>query len=314
MSEFDEGQDVVMRRRHRDQPFVAVPTQTVLDCRMKPDALGVLTYMLMRSSIPGGWRFRIREVARHFNCGSTGKRISSAMQDLEALGYLERLQVRDDRGRVCGMEYIVDEISESAVPWSAEMENGVLDDIESRTRFSGSRKTVPRETDTTKKEDKQKEEKQKDLLSASADGLRQEQQKAKTENVKRKEQTPTVKAPTPQQLMPFLAAWNENRNPARMSQHRGLDRDQTALLQQMVAGHGGDLDAALATWTLAVQKLAAVDTRQPTNWWGDPSQPKRGLANAARHWSKHAVEHKPSAAAVKAQPAYDKFELDDEEI
>lgn len=295
------AQELGARLIPHGDPFAIIPLSTILDSRMTPEALGILNYLVVRSRMPGGWTFYTSEIARHFKVGQSGGKIRSCLGQLEDLGYIARERTRDQKGRLTGQSIAVSVVP---VDWQ-KAKNADDNGIESTSRFS-SRGQASCGQSSARYRDKQIEEKKDLLMSTDVDGMVEKQ--AKTREGQMDEQASPVKAkkeraPTPQQLMPFLAVWNQHRNPARMSQHRGLDRDQTALLQQMVAGHGGDVDAALTSWTLAVQKLAAVDTRQPSNWWGDPSQPKRGLANAARHWSKHAVEHAaPARVSAPTRP------------
>lgn len=95
------------------EPFTPVPRRSILDARMTPEALGILTYMIMRAGLED-WKFYVSEIAANFNCGARGDKVRTALRELIDLGYVVREQVRDDRGRVAGYRYLVSDVSATA--------------------------------------------------------------------------------------------------------------------------------------------------------------------------------------------------------
>jgi len=66
---------------------------------------GLMAYLL---SLPDDWQIYVTELSNHHNDGVTS--IKNALKELERFGYLQRERMRDQYGKMIGMEYILREI------------------------------------------------------------------------------------------------------------------------------------------------------------------------------------------------------------
>lgn len=99
-----------------DRGYVAVPLITVMDPRMSPKALGLLTYALARQSMPGvEWRLYVSEIASNFCTGVEA--VETGLKELEQLGYARYVRNPRSRGRFTGGRYVVTATSDSAPAW-----------------------------------------------------------------------------------------------------------------------------------------------------------------------------------------------------
>lgn len=92
---------VVRRRR-----ATTVPNELVTDWRLSLKSKGLMLVLLSR---PANWRFKVSGLAAFCHCGRDA--IRTALEEMEAAGYLERKQGRAERGKFGGNEYIVYDVS-----------------------------------------------------------------------------------------------------------------------------------------------------------------------------------------------------------
>lgn len=86
----------------------------------------------------------------------------------------------------------------------------------------------------------------------------------------------------------FVDAWNAGRH-ARFASKRVLAPAEHRSLEALVKAHGGDVEAGLETWTLAVAEVARLGADSSALFWGDTSRrPAPTMANLLPHWGKHA--------------------------
>lgn len=76
--------------------YTTIENDTARDTRLSWTALGILVNLL---SHVDGWRIRNDDFVRPHH-GSGREAVARAMRDLVELGYLERTNVRDHRGRL----------------------------------------------------------------------------------------------------------------------------------------------------------------------------------------------------------------------
>ena len=77
----------------------------VRDKNISLKAIGLLTVFL---TLPDDWKFSIRGTAAIVKDGKAS--IQSAMKELKAAGYLETTQMRDEKGKLGKMMYIIYEV------------------------------------------------------------------------------------------------------------------------------------------------------------------------------------------------------------
>ena len=100
----------IIRRSVRPSHYTVIDNLVLQDKRMSWKAQGLLTYLL---SLPDSWQVNIKHLAKERPDGKEST--LSGLKELKALGYLKKICVRDDRGRVLRWETQV-----FASPWNAE--------------------------------------------------------------------------------------------------------------------------------------------------------------------------------------------------
>lgn len=85
-----------------ENKFTTIPNETLADERLSWKAKGLLSYLL---SLPYDWEVYTSEVVRHSTDGT--KSLTSGLNELIELGYIERVQVRGEKGYYNGWEYSV---------------------------------------------------------------------------------------------------------------------------------------------------------------------------------------------------------------
>lgn len=89
-------------RVNREHGYYAMPRDPAMDNRLSNKALGLLCRIL---SYPEDWQLSVAGLVKIIPDGKAA--VNSGLQELEALGYLERRRIRDDKGVFVCMEYIV---------------------------------------------------------------------------------------------------------------------------------------------------------------------------------------------------------------
>ena len=93
---------MIIRRKHSGD-FAIIPNGTANDENLKADALGVLVYLLAK---PHDWKVIIADLRKRFGIGRN--RVYAILNELAAVGYVQRTQRRDDEcSRFVDVEYIV---------------------------------------------------------------------------------------------------------------------------------------------------------------------------------------------------------------
>lgn len=87
---------------NKDKNFTVISNDIFKDMRISLKAKGLLTTML---SCPDNWNYTIEGLSKITKDGKAS--IRSALAELEEYGYLERKQLRNDRGVFTDLEYIV---------------------------------------------------------------------------------------------------------------------------------------------------------------------------------------------------------------
>lgn len=97
----------------KEQNFTIISNDIFKDTRLSFKAKGLLTTML---SCPPNWNYTIEGLSKISKDGKAS--IRSALAELEEFGYLERKQLRDEKGSFTDLEYIVYEKSTTENPIS----------------------------------------------------------------------------------------------------------------------------------------------------------------------------------------------------
>lgn len=91
----------VIRRRH-NRNFTVVTNEVMDDERLSAEALGVLNFLLSRSS---NWNVSTAHLGKRFNMGKD--RTLRIIKELREAGYLTKEFERDAKGQIVGTEYVV---------------------------------------------------------------------------------------------------------------------------------------------------------------------------------------------------------------
>ncbi|ETO40012.1 hypothetical protein B808_1121 [Fructilactobacillus florum 8D] len=91
--------------RNRESTFTSADNKLVRDERLSWKARGIFIYLFSQSE---NWEFYETEVMNHATDGRTSLR--SGLAELEKYGYLVRKQLKNDKGKFSGWEWIIDDI------------------------------------------------------------------------------------------------------------------------------------------------------------------------------------------------------------
>lgn len=114
----------------KEQNYTIISNDIFKDIRLSFKAKGLLTTML---SCPPNWNYTIEGLSKISKDGKAS--IRSALAELEEFGYLERKQLRDEKGSFTDLEYVVYEKPKTKNPIS---ENPTTDNpiSENRTQLN----------------------------------------------------------------------------------------------------------------------------------------------------------------------------------
>jgi len=93
---------IYRRDKSKTSHYTVIPNATLRDADIKPESLGVLTYLL---SHVDEWQVTNKALSNHFNI-STG-RVSKITEDLASHGYIWRDNVMDSKGKIIRWDWIV---------------------------------------------------------------------------------------------------------------------------------------------------------------------------------------------------------------
>lgn len=269
-------------RAKRKSNFTILNNNVLRDSRLSLKAKGLLALML---SFPDDWHFREGHLGSLSADGRDAHR--SGLKELQAAGYIERVQLRDKAGKLAGTKLIVHD-----EPFTADGFSG--------DGFSGAGETPP--TNTYYNQDLENEE---NPMSAFADeagdqepvneGKAQEGSASPTaspsltsERAREKKASRQTKAQRvaleKSRMESLLAVWNEHRGNLPQSRVLGADL-QHKLLNFIEWCDIGGLDAAQAMAVVTKAVVASGDYhkdrhRRPTSY---------GLGNllAKGNWEKY---------------------------
>ena len=101
-----EKQTMIRVRKNKENPFVMLDKRLFEDTRLSWKAKGLLGYLLSR---PDDWTIRVSDLIKRSTDGETS--VYTGLKELEENGYMERVRVRDDKGKFLRVEYFVYEQS-----------------------------------------------------------------------------------------------------------------------------------------------------------------------------------------------------------
>ncbi len=104
-------------RVDKSRDFTVISNTVFKDKTLSARAKGLLAEML---SLPEDWDYTLKSLATLFSDGIDS--IRSGIRELEAHGYMVRKRVRDEKGRLAGVEYVIYETPQ-AVENSAPTES-----------------------------------------------------------------------------------------------------------------------------------------------------------------------------------------------
>ena len=102
---------IVRVARDRAHPYSIVNNTAWRDPRLSWPAKGIIGYLL---TMPDDWQVMMGHLVQQSSCGRDAT--YSGLRDLENAGYIRRTRVRDERGRIVRLEYVVFEVPQSAAP------------------------------------------------------------------------------------------------------------------------------------------------------------------------------------------------------
>ena len=115
----------IIRRSLRPSHYTVIDNQVLQDKRLSWKAQGLLTYLL---SLPDSWQINTKHLSKERSDGKDST--LSGLKELEALGYVKKICVRDDRGRILRWENQVFDLPQSGEgeePETGEPESGFPD-------------------------------------------------------------------------------------------------------------------------------------------------------------------------------------------
>ncbi|MGN0536373.1 MAG: helix-turn-helix domain-containing protein, partial [Acutalibacteraceae bacterium] len=101
----------------QQKDFTIMANHHLRNRKLSLKAKGLQSLML---SLPEDWDYTLRGLAAI--CGDGVDSISSALKELEDAGYIVRKRIRNAQGRLCGTEYIIYQIPQTASAESLEEE------------------------------------------------------------------------------------------------------------------------------------------------------------------------------------------------
>ena len=101
----------IIRVAHGHAPYTVIDRRVLEDERLSWAARGILGYLLAK---PDDWQLRIGDLRRRGDLGRDA--LYRVLKQLRAHGYVERRVVRDARGRIAEIEYLVHEVPSAVRP------------------------------------------------------------------------------------------------------------------------------------------------------------------------------------------------------
>ena len=92
-------------RIEKTKDYTIIHNRFLREKSMSLKTKGLMAYLL---SLPDDWKIYVTELQNNHSDGVTS--IKNALKELERFGYLQRERIRDQYGKMLGMEYILREI------------------------------------------------------------------------------------------------------------------------------------------------------------------------------------------------------------
>lgn len=102
----DSKKNIFRVQKSKENPYVMINKSFFNDTSLSLKAKGLLGYIL---TLPDDWKIYENELVNHHKDGRDSVR--SAIKELINAGYIERVQTRNEKGRITGYEYSVYEVS-----------------------------------------------------------------------------------------------------------------------------------------------------------------------------------------------------------
>ena len=112
----------IMRvEKNKENPYLMLNKTSLNDKKLSWKAKGLHAYLM---SLPDDWKIYIEELMTHAKDARDSTR--TAVNELIDAGYIKRTDIKDERGRFCGKEYIVYEtpLEKDASPENGKPVNG----------------------------------------------------------------------------------------------------------------------------------------------------------------------------------------------
>ncbi|MDQ7129505.1 DnaD domain protein [Mammaliicoccus sciuri] len=158
-----------------DGDFVLVHKGFIYDSNISAKAKGILLYLLSR---PNNWKIYTSEIQKHMTDGL--KAVNSGVNELIAIGYIERKQTRKDNGDFGEYEYYVYEkpkkirgmpFGESAKMENAKMENAVGENAKGQATNNNSTNNDLTNNDSNKNNSSSKQQSPFDFYQSNGFGV-----------------------------------------------------------------------------------------------------------------------------------------------
>ncbi len=112
----------IIRVAHGHAPYTVIDRRVLEDERLSWAARGILGYLLAK---PDDWQLRIGDLRRRGDLGRDA--LYRVLKQLRAHGYVERRVLRDPRGRIAEIDYLVHEVPSAACPLPENPDTGEPD-------------------------------------------------------------------------------------------------------------------------------------------------------------------------------------------
>ncbi|RXY87100.1 MULTISPECIES: DnaD domain protein [Bacteria] len=158
-----------------DGDFVLVHKGFIYDPNISAKAKGILLYLLSR---PNNWKIYTSEIQKHMTDGL--KAVNSGVNELIAIGYIERKQTRKENGDFGEYEYYVYEkpkkirempFGESAKMENAKMENAVGENAKGQATNNNSNNNDLNNIDSNKNNSSSKQQSPFDFYQVNGFGV-----------------------------------------------------------------------------------------------------------------------------------------------
>ena len=95
---------IIRVQKGQENPYVMIDKRIFIDAGLSWKAKGILGYLLSK---PDDWTIMVVDLIKQSTDGRDS--VYSGLKELAACGYVKRMDLRDNRGRLSGCEYLVHE-------------------------------------------------------------------------------------------------------------------------------------------------------------------------------------------------------------